>query len=136
MSPFGPGPSHTMKFKKSFLPFLAFSLFAAGCSSNPSSSSSSETGSTSSPAPAPVSDQPVQTLDPATVGSISGTVTLAGTPPVAKKIDMGAEPTCEKEHSGPVDFPEVVTGARGALANVVLYVKSGLGSYHFDTPKE
>jgi hypothetical protein len=30
--------------------------------------------------------------------------------------------------------PIVVTGAHGALANVVVYVKSGLGSYRFDIP--
>ena len=32
--------------------------------------------------------------------------------------------------------PEVVTGENGALANVVVYVKSGLGEYRFDTPRD
>ena len=33
-------------------------------------------------------------------------------------------------------FPEVVRGDHGALANVAVYVKSGLGNYHFDTPTD
>ena len=124
--------NHTMKFRTCFVLAATAVLFAVGC--NNKQSSSSEPVNTSAPTPAP--EQPTQALDPATEGSLTGTVTLDGMPPAMKKIDMGAEPTCEKEHSGPVDFPEVVTGAHGALANVVVYVKSGLGNYHFDTPKD
>ncbi len=51
---------------------------------------------------------------------------------VAKPINMSAEPYCQKAHSSPVIPPEVVTGDKGALANVVVYVKDGLGDYTFD----
>lgn len=80
--------------------------------------------------------EPVLTLDPTTTGSITGKVVLDGTPPAAKKIDMAAETACVQAHSSPIDFPEVVEGAHGALANAAVYVKSGLGNYHFDTPKD
>ena len=39
---------------------------------------------------------PVLTLDPATTGTISGTVTLQGAPPTIGPIDMGAAPPCLK----------------------------------------
>ncbi len=79
---------------------------------------------------------PVATIDPATVGSISGTVTLTGTPPVLEPIDMSASPACVQANKSPVVPPLVVTGENGALANVVVYVKKGLGNYRYDPPKE
>lgn len=80
------------------------------------------------------SSGPVLTLDPATTGSISGTVKLEGAPSPARHINMSSEPECQKTHPTPVDFPEVVAGDRGALANVVVYIRSGLGNYHFKAP--
>jgi hypothetical protein len=77
---------------------------------------------------------PTAVVDPTTAGSISGTVTLDGTAPAFKPIDMSAEATCVQANPLPVVPPIVVTGAHGTLANVVVYVKSGLGSYHFDVP--
>ena len=77
---------------------------------------------------------PTAVVDPTTAGSMSGTVKLDGTPPVFKPIDMSAEAACVQANPSAVVPPIVVTGAHGALANVVVYVKSGLGSYRFDTP--
>jgi hypothetical protein len=95
---------------------------AAGCSKKPA-----EQEAIAEPAPTAV-------VDPATVGSITGTVTLEGTPPTFHAIDMQAEPPCAKANPTPVVPPIVMTGAHGELANAVVYIKSGLGSYHFDTP--
>ena len=53
-----------------------------------------------------------------------------------KPIDMGAAPACAKANATPVVPPEVVTGENGALADVAVYVKSGLAGRHFDAPKE
>ncbi|MFZ0786776.1 MAG: carboxypeptidase regulatory-like domain-containing protein [Candidatus Acidiferrales bacterium] len=92
----------------------------AGCSHNESSDDDQ---------PAPTA-----TVDPATVGAISGTVTLDGTPPAPHPIIMTAGPECAKLHSSPLTYPEVVTGDNGALANVLVYVKSGLGRYRYDLP--
>lgn len=78
----------------------------------------------------------VATIDSATTGSITGTVKLEGTRPVFKPIDMGASPACVQANASPVVPPLVVTGEQGELANVVIYVKQGVGSYRFDAPKD
>jgi plastocyanin len=77
---------------------------------------------------------PTRRIDPAAAGSITGTVTLEGAPPVSKPIDMSAEPYCAKLNAAPV-FPEqVVTGDGGSLANVVVYVKDFPADYVLDAP--
>lgn len=86
------------------------------------------------------SDQPQQpppptaVVDPATAGNITGTVRLEGDPPVFRPIDMSAEPECVKANPKPVIPPIVVTGDHGALANVAVYIKTGLGRYKYDVP--
>ncbi len=82
----------------------------------------------------PQQPAPTVTVDPATVGAITGTVSLDGTPPTPRPIIMTAGPECAKLHSSPLTYPEVVTGDHGALANVLVYVKSGLGNYRYDIP--
>ena len=94
----------------------------AGCSK----SSSTETGQQA--------PQPTKTVDAAMAGTITGTVKLDGTPPKYKALDMAAEPTCVQDNPNPVYPPIVVTGAKGALANVVVYVKGNMDDYKFDTP--
>jgi plastocyanin len=101
-------------------------LAAAGCGSKESSTSQQPAAT----APA-VS---AKTVDAATAGSVTGTVTLDGKPVLAKPINMSAEPYCQKAHPTPVVPPEVVTGDKGALANVVIFVKDGLGDYVFTAP--
>jgi len=96
-------------------------LVFTGCSSK-------ESGTTQ-PAPTAV-------VDPSTAGSITGTVTFEGTPPVFRAIDMSAEPACVQANPVPVAPPVVILGEHGALANVVVYIKAGLGSYRFETPKD
>jgi hypothetical protein len=100
---------------------LSIALAVTGCSKKESDESSQP------PAPTAV-------VDPSTAGSITGTVRLDGAPPVFRTIDMSAEAACVQASPSPVAPPVVVTGAHGALANVVVYVKSGLGSYRFDMP--
>jgi len=69
-------------------------------------------------------------------GTISGTVIVAGSQAAAARINMAADPACLKMHSGPTMNEEVVTGANGALKNVIVYISEGLGSRSFDPPKE
>jgi plastocyanin len=76
--------------------------------------------------PTAVVQQPVQAapLDPATLGDVSGTVHLKGTPPPAVKIDTSMDPACAM--SGSADFSsEQYIAKDGKLANVYIYVKSG-----------
>jgi len=68
-------------------------------------------------------------IDPATVASVSGTVTLTGTPPKMAKIDMSQDPGCKG-----VNTAETVVDNGGKLANVFVYVKDGLGNRTFDLP--
>ncbi len=49
---------------------------------------------------------------------------------------MSSEPACTKANSSPPESREVVIGENGALANVVVFVKSGLENYRFDPPKD
>ena len=75
-------------------------------------------------------------VDLATAGSVSGTVKLDGTPPKGKKINMAAEPSCQALHTAsPATDQEVVSGEGGALQNVVVYVREGLGNRTFVAPK-
>jgi plastocyanin len=77
-------------------------------------------------AEAPKPAAPAATVDPATAATITGTVKLDGAAPKAKRINMGAEPSCAAKHTTPQMTEEVITGEGGALANVVVYVKEGL----------
>ena len=77
---------------------------------------------------------PERRLTPATAGEVTGSVKLDGAAPKMRTISMAAEPACAKAHTSPVTSEEVVTGDGGALANVVVYVKSGLDGYSFPAP--
>jgi plastocyanin len=77
---------------------------------------------------------PTRRIDLATAGSITGKVTLDGAVPVAKPIDMSAEPYCEKLATTPVFPQQVVAAADGSLANVVVYVKDFPAEYIVDDP--
>lgn len=56
-------------------------------------------------------------IDPTTVGTISGVVNFAGTPPAAEPIDMAAEPVCAEAYpDGPMTQHVLVQD--GKLANV------------------
>src|ERR1700686_4758821 len=84
---------------------------------------------------APAANAPAgKSVDSATAGEVTGSVKLDGAAPKAKPINMAAEPACSKGRTSPATTEEVVTGDGGALANVVVYVKSGLDGYSFPAP--
>jgi plastocyanin len=68
--------------------------------------------------------------------SLTGVVKFEGTPPKATRIDMSQDPICAKAHATPVVTEDVVVGANGGLANVVIYVSDGLGTRTFEPPSE
>ncbi|MDE3110702.1 MAG: carboxypeptidase regulatory-like domain-containing protein [Acidobacteriota bacterium] len=74
-------------------------------------------------------------VDPETAARITGTVTFAGTPPAPRPIDMSASAACVKANPIPAMVSDVITGANGALADAVVYVKSGLGHYRYPAPQ-
>jgi plastocyanin len=77
-----------------------------------------------------------QPVDPATAGTITGTIKLDGPAPKAKRINMASDPACSSAHPGGASDEEVVADASGDLANVIVYVKEGLGNRTFDAPKD
>jgi plastocyanin len=80
------------------------------------------------PAPVAVSNP----VDPATAGSIRGAIRLEGTPAAAETFDMASDPYCQK--LGPGTAETITVGADGALQNVFVYVKDGLGDRTFPVP--
>ena len=61
-------------------------------------------------------------VDPATAGSISGTVSFKGTVPKAASIDMSADPACKGQNAS-----EEFVVHDGKLGNVLVYVKNTSG---------
>ena len=58
--------------------------------------------------------------------TVSGKVTLNGTPQKTKPFDLSKEPECVKLHASNPLFPEsVLVGTGNSLRNVVVYVSSG-----------
>ncbi len=66
-------------------------------------------------------------------GSITGTIKLEGTAPKMRPINMKADPVCAQAHSAAVPSEEVVVGAAGELANVIVYLDEVKGE--FKTPE-
>lgn len=66
------------------------------------------------------------TIDPSTVGTISGMINFAGDAPAPTAIDMSAEPDCEAGFGadGPMSNNVLVSG--GGLANVFVYLSEGV----------
>jgi plastocyanin len=95
-------------------------LLAAGCG-----------GAPEPPAAPAVTENPV---DPASAGSIGGRIVLQGTAPPPAPINMASDPYCESQGKAAID--EYMTGAGGALGNVFVYVKDGLGQLQFPMPAE
>ena len=93
-------------------------------------SDSSTSGKPSSPAAAPDAKK----VDSATAATITGKVVLDGTAPAATVIKTGSDPTCAEANKGDLTTESFVVD-NGALENVFVYVKDGLGNkYIFDTP--
>jgi plastocyanin len=117
--------AHIMKNSRlAFLLLLALAglLLLAAC--NKKENTEQSTSPSAAPAPA------ATPIDPATVGSVSGTVKYDGTAPKPAKIDMSQDPACKGTNEN-----EALIVDKGDLANVFVYVKDGLGNRTFDVPK-
>lgn len=76
-----------------------------------------------------------QKIDPATTATVSGVVTIEGTPPANAPIRMNADPMCLRIAKGEQLQETYKIGADGkALGNVFVWVKDGLGNYVYDAP--
>ena len=106
--------------------FLRFSLVLVVIGSTACGGGSNEKGA--APAPAPVVTNPV---DPATAGSLKGSIKLEGTPPAAQTINRRSDPYCEQQ--GEAKTQSFIV-SNGGLENVFVYVKEGLGDLKFPVP--
>jgi hypothetical protein len=73
-------------------------------------------------------------LDPATTGTITGTVTFAGTAPAMKPVSIGADAQCAAQHQGPVLAGDALVHD-GRVENAFVWVKDGLGERTFAVPE-
>jgi hypothetical protein len=72
-----------------------------------------------------ISQHKVKAAPPSGSG-VTGMIKLDGTPPHQRPIDMSKEPSCAAIHKDhPVTTENVVGGADGGLANVVVYISEG-----------
>ena len=100
---------------------LACALTLAGCGG---SDTEKKADSSASTAPA-ASAGGTATPDEANGATVTGKVTLAGTAPVMKTLDMSANAFCVRAHSTPQKSEEVQVGANGALKDVFVWIKDG-----------
>ena len=89
--------------------------------------------STAAPSAAAPSSAPVAVADAAT---LSGTVKFEGAAPKPAAIQMSADPYCQSQHPNGqgAEDEEVVVGAGGELANVLVYVKNAPAGAAPSTP--
>jgi plastocyanin len=73
-------------------------------------------------------------VDPATAGALSGTIKFTGRKPARKRIDMSEDPACVAAHHGKAYDESLVVNPNGTLANVFVYLKSGLEGKTFAVP--
>ena len=83
---------------------------------------------------APAEGAQTAAVDTANAGGINGSITYAGAD-TDTPIAMNADPICAGLHSAPVDSNEIAL-KDGKLANVFVYVKTGLEGKTFPTPTE
>lgn len=74
----------------------------------------------------------VNPVDPATAGNIAGRVTFDGVAPEPATIRMDSDPRCASPSEATDET--LLVGESGALQNVFVYVKQGLGDLRFPVP--
>src|ERR1044071_8171797 len=85
---------------------------------------------------APATPAPtVSPVDAATAGNIAGRITFDGAAPKPGVVRMDSDPNCVQPGATPTD-ETVVVGSDGALQNVFVYVKDGLGNLRFPIPAQ
>jgi len=83
---------------------------------------------------APATPAPtVSPVNAATAGNIAGRITFEGTAPRPGIVRMDSDPNCVQAGAASAD-ETVLVGDAGALQNVFVYVKDGLGDLRFPIP--
>lgn len=84
-------------------------------------------------APAPAAQPAFTKIDPATAGSVSGTISFKGDAPAQIPIDTTQDPACTLTDPTPFASEQYIVH-NGDLANVYIYVQSGLGDRVYAAP--
>ncbi len=92
-------------------------------------------GTTQTSAPAGSGAAPTAAADSAGASNVTGKVTFTGTPPKAAPIKLSSDPFCQNANPGLTAETEIVAPG-GAIQNVFVYVKDGLGNRTFTAPAE
>jgi plastocyanin len=100
---------------------FALAFVVAGCSGGAPAPASN-----AAPANAP-------RVDESKAGNVTGKVTYDGPAVPPTPIKLESDPACVKEHPNGLTIDTVLLN-NGGLDNVFVYVKDGLGNYHFDAP--
>jgi plastocyanin len=74
-------------------------------------------------------------VDDSKAGALTGKVAYEGPAPENRVVKVDSDPACAKEHPAGLTLDTVLVN-NGALENVFVYVKDGLGNYVFDTPTQ
>jgi hypothetical protein len=112
-----------------FLQCLCFGCavsLIAGCSGKPKTA-----------LPASPASQPAPSyfkVDPATAGSISGSIHFTGKRAARKLIDMSSDPACVEAHKGKAYDESLVVSRNGSLGNAFIYIEKGLEGKTFEPP--
>lgn len=88
------------------------------------------------PAPPPPVEAPkpvAPLVDYANGGTVAGVIHAKGTFDLSIPIDMGQDPACNLPGTEPNSSEEELV-KDGGLANVYIYIKSGLGNIHYPVP--
>ena len=103
------------------LGWLAVAVLASGLAGCKSKTAAPEGAASNEAKTQP--QAPAVPLDPATLGTVSGTIHFSGKPPERLKIDMSQDPVCAM--TGGDNYAEQYVVHDGKLANVYIYVKNG-----------
>ena len=108
-------------------------LFALGCGGGGEQPAAGAPETSTAPEEAP---KDYFQVDPATGATIKGVINFAGEAPKPVRLNLSAEPVCRDMHDGPVYADVIATNDNNTLANVYVYVKSGLEGKAFAPAKE
>ena len=73
-------------------------------------------------------------VDPHTAGSVVGTIQYSGKRSSRQVVDMTSDPACVEAHHGKAHEDSIAVNSNGTLANVFVYIKSGLEGKSFAVP--
>jgi plastocyanin len=114
---------------------LLISCGGGNQNAGPAGSGSAAPAASSAPSSAPSSATASAAVDAATAANVTGKVSFEGTPPKAEPIKLSSDPYCQTASPGLTTDTEIV-GAGGAVQNVFVYVKDGLGNRTFPAPSD